>query len=139
MQVPQTLKRVCDAKTELGYFFYIQEMQQAIELARPIVERMLKSFLEPEYITKIYDIPAAKINLNKTINQLSKFGLEKPLIYSSANFGPIHTIDFMSWFTWWEDYLASLTETELKDLEKALCNGDDISPWRPNGKWKNYI
>lgn len=139
MQIPQTLKKECRANTELEYFLYIQEMRQAIDLAKPIVDKMLKSFLEMEDIYKYYNIPEAIIKLNQAISELEKFGLKKALINTSPIFGPIHTINFLSWFTWWEDYLASLTETEIRDLEKARYNGDDISHWRPNGTWKNYI
>lgn len=118
----RVLQRECCADTEIEYFLFIYELQQAIA----IVERDIK-YRPPNSVDGFpviflhNSLAVAEIERKLAIKQLAKFG--------------VNILDFPRWYQWWLNYFYSLNDVELVDLEKTRLNGLDISEWHPSGHW----
>ncbi len=130
MQTYQVLKRKFRGTSEIEYFLFILEMEQAIEFAFLRV----RSFIYRQYDLNLSK--EAEDEKYRVIRELTKFGLSSP-IFQTRGFGePPKSLEYQQWFNWWESYLDSLNEVELGDLEKARINGESLSEWYPEGTWK---
>ena len=136
MQISHTLKKECHAETEIEFFLYIQQLSQAIKLATPKFEMLFLAGVDPSDIKSSLDIENAEDNLEKAVHSLNQFGLNFPAV-KLKHLKVIYTLEFIKWYTWWEDYLGSLNDIELGDLEKSYLNGEDLSEWYPEGTWKS--
>lgn len=139
MQISQVLKRKCRAESELEFFLYIQQLSQAIELATPRFIMLTNAGVNPLDIKEDMDIETAETNKEMAVRELHKFGLTDPVVTKLKHVKAFYSLEFRRWYTWWEEYLNSLNEVELCDLEKAYINGESLLEWYPKGSWKDIL
>lgn len=80
------------------------------------------------------DIMGLRIKQTYVVQQLTRFGLDKPCEGPDGGYAP--TPEYREWFDWWHQYCQhTLTGSEWAELEQKLNNKEDVSAWRPEGHW----
>lgn len=134
MQIYTVLRRKCHAHEEIEYFLFIQEITQAIELTKLYLDRHMYRVDDLPKVVELLEF--ADSEKYAAVNRLTKFGLpEKSAKYHSSK-GTEYTSEFYKWYQWWSDYLYTLNDIELDELEKSRINGEDLSEWYPENSWK---
>ena len=80
------------------------------------------------------DIRGLRIKQSYVVQQLTRFGLEKPCEGPEKDYAP--TEDYQNWFEWWHEYCQrTLSNEEWSVLNQKINNKEDISAYRPEGHW----
>jgi hypothetical protein len=77
---------------------------------------------------------AVLARLNEAIEATYRFDIVLPIL-ERGRFSPF----FWRWFNWWDDYLKTLTPSQVAQTEQRAREGGSLfDGLRPKGHWLNY-
>lgn len=87
---------------------------------------------EKEYEQIIADADEMSAKCKEAVAQTVRFGIQDPLGTVGGS------DDYRKWYSWWKNYIKGLPDDDWRRCDNAVCEGEDVSKWRPEGSWKDF-
>ncbi|HLH54356.1 MAG TPA: hypothetical protein VKY92_12145 [Verrucomicrobiae bacterium] len=95
-----------------------------------------KTFKAGDITRTVFDDKSAALidRLGEAVEATRRFDIVFP-VFGRGQFSPF----FWAWFNWWDDYLKSLTPSQVAETERRARDGGSLmDDLRPKGHWLRY-
>jgi hypothetical protein len=127
-----------EVEKDSGFFHSAPEISVFVACCVMINELrgLEKGLLTGDITSAIFEVKTDALldRLGDAAEATQRFDVILPVI-APGQFSPF----FWCWFNWWDDYLKSLTPSQVADTERRARDGGSlIEDLRPKGHWIRY-